>query len=303
MYYLAYDVETAHHEFHGSICQIGWALFSNRGLIRSGGSLINPQTAFSPMCVRVHGITEADVKDAPTFDQYWDSTLGELMNSSLVVAYNALFDIRATAMALRRYRIPDPGIDYIDLLPVCRDLVPSEKHTLADMMAWSGSVFEHHNAQDDAMAIVRVLTAVRKDRHLRSFGEVLQISSACISASTHLTLPEEKPIPEPVETAPLEITLVGCHELDGLAFCVTGDYFEGAGRADVEAMITAHGGIVKAGVSKKVRYLISGDYKDYPAGYQSTKARKAQELRDAGVEIDIITMSALVNLIESRGAQ
>ena len=299
MYYLAYDVETANAKDQGSICQVGWVLFSNQGIVRTGGSLINPESAFSPVCVKVHGITAADVADAPTFPQYWESTLRELMLSALVVAYNATFDIRATALDLRRYRIPDPGIDYVDLLAVSRDLVPTEKHTLANAMTWACMDFDHHAADADAMAIFRLMNAIRRYHRLHCVGEVLQRGRAVISTSTAITLPDAAPAPC-VEQPPEVPAVSGDgHALDGLCFCVTGDLFDGAGREQVEALITANGGIVKASMSKKIRYLVCGDYRDYPAGYQSTKARRADELRQAGQQLDNITYSVLLYLIEA----
>lgn len=304
MNYLAYDVETASTKEQGSICQIGWVLFSNQGIIRTGGTLINPETSFSSVCIKVHGITGDDVQDSPTFPEYWESTLRDLMMSSLVVSYNATFDIRATILTLRRYHLADPGIDYVDVLNVCRRLVPTEKHTLADVMGWAGMAFEHHDAAEDAMAIFRILNAVRRFHHFRCVGEVLQCGHSTISISVRMDISAPSPVkPDPPvkRSEPVAAPDVVDHALDGVCFCVTGDIFDGSGRDQVETLIISHGGIVKASMSKKVRYLVCGDYKDYPAGYQSTKAKRAEELRQAGVQVDDIAMAALISLIESRG--
>ena len=117
MKFLMYDVETANRDV-GSICAVGWACLDGDEVVDSGYSLINPNMHFSPYNTRVHGLTEKDVQNAPTFGEYWESTLKKHMESSVIIAHSAAFDISATEQALKYASIDDPGIDYIDTLPI-----------------------------------------------------------------------------------------------------------------------------------------------------------------------------------------
>jgi DNA polymerase III epsilon subunit-like protein len=54
-------------------------------------TLVNPEAPISAGAQRVHGLTEADLKDAPTFAQIADEVLA-VLRGRRVVTYNAAFD-------------------------------------------------------------------------------------------------------------------------------------------------------------------------------------------------------------------
>lgn len=67
MSYLALDVETANADY-SSICQIGIVHFKDGQIVDKWSTLVNPEAYFDPFNTSIHGITEKDVRDAPTFD-------------------------------------------------------------------------------------------------------------------------------------------------------------------------------------------------------------------------------------------
>ena len=68
MDFVAVDVETANSDI-SSICQIGIVVFKEGVMVDEWISLINPQSHFDRINIGIHGITDADVKDAPTFSE------------------------------------------------------------------------------------------------------------------------------------------------------------------------------------------------------------------------------------------
>lgn len=301
---LLFDVETANCYNIGSICAIGWVLLRGSVEIERGYSLINPKTEFTANNVTVHGITEKDVQDAPSFAEYWQDTLCAKMTDSLVVAHNAQFDIAALEQALKEEGLKDPGVLYVDFLPVCRYYIKGLEHYSLNVLAdWAGFEFRHHNALEDAQAIAKIADALCRI----TGAEDLQM----------LIMAAERPFLETRTNSytPKTITALGrsfdryherCQEevqplddaLSGLSFCVTGDIFDFS-RADVERMILEHGGCFKSGVSRKLSYLVLGVYKDYPADYISHKHQKALELNAAGARIQLITPEEFLKIVRS----
>ncbi|NAP01239.1 hypothetical protein FRY77_35445, partial [Halomonas sp. MG34] len=70
MKFVSIDFETANEKRH-SPCAVGIVVANEKEILEEYYSLINPITAFSPFNVRVHGITDRDVEDAPTFPEIW----------------------------------------------------------------------------------------------------------------------------------------------------------------------------------------------------------------------------------------
>lgn len=81
------DTETT--DLDGSVCQVAVVdVRSGRELLRT---LVNPLAPIAPEAQQVHGITDAQVEDAPTWPEVWPR-LQQVTAGRLVVAYNARFD-------------------------------------------------------------------------------------------------------------------------------------------------------------------------------------------------------------------
>lgn len=78
-------------------------------------------------------------------------------------------------------------------------------------------------------------------------------------------------------------------EIDGWAFCLTGDFLYGP-RSTCERAIVERGGTVKSGVSRRLHYLVvgsrgSGEWKH---GSYGTKIDKAMQLKQTGAPIAVV---------------
>lgn len=296
---LSYDVETSNQKDIGSICAVGWVLLDDSRILEQGYATINPCCPFSESNTAVHGIVADDVKDAPTFAQYWESKLGPLMTKSLVIAHSADFDMSATEQALYKAGIPDPGIDYIDTLSLIRQFVETDSYKLSALAERIGYVYTAHHAGEDAMALVHVLEQIRCAVGLEDIPALLIRGNNGIKNT--LTNTYHPKTIKNLDYAARSHCRDGVEQVDdclcGLRFCLTGD-IPGYERPEIERMILAHGGKPTSGVSGKTNYLVVGVYPDYGPDYVSGKQKKAFELISQGVNIKIISPEDLLRMIK-----
>src|SRR5690625_3209059 len=112
MQFVSIDFETA-NEKRFSPCAIGVVIADENGIVDEFYSVINPLMAFTSFNTYIHGITEHDVTDAPTFPELWP-TLRTYLENRLVVAHNASFD-----MSVLRNTLVPFDLLYLELLNVC----------------------------------------------------------------------------------------------------------------------------------------------------------------------------------------
>ena len=105
MNYTVFDVETANSQ-RDSICAIGVIRYENNQVVYEKEILINPETEFNYFNTRIHGITEKDVVNAPTFPEVWRE-IGIYFTDTILVAHNAKsMDLCALYRTLEKYNLP-----------------------------------------------------------------------------------------------------------------------------------------------------------------------------------------------------
>ena len=159
--FVALDLETANKNT-GSICQIGLAGFKDGVLIREWASLINPEEQFSDFNIRVHGLTAADVAEAPTLPDV-AKFLRTWLNRQVVVCHT-LFDQRALRLGFAKYGLTGLNCRWLDSCQVARRTwVSPDGHSLPVICGLIGYEFTHHDALEDAKAAgALILAAGRK---------------------------------------------------------------------------------------------------------------------------------------------
>jgi DNA polymerase-3 subunit epsilon len=154
--FISLDFETASTEAY-SACSLGLAFVKNSKVVDKKYYLIKPPCKFSPYNVKVHGITEQDVKDAPTFKEIWPE-IDTLTKNSLLVAHSAKFDIGVLIACCSFYNLPLPHFQYIDSIELFRSAYPThQKGSLDYCSKLLGIKLEnHHNAEEDAVACAQI---------------------------------------------------------------------------------------------------------------------------------------------------
>lgn len=155
------DVETTGllHHFESRIVEIGLSLWDSSGHRLRTSSLIDPQEPIPDMYTKIHGIDDALVRGAPTFNEFWQTHM-DLFTGRTVVAHNLSFDMGMLNRELARIDSPPLGNSGIDTVPILRKLLPDQKnHKLQSLAENLGVTHERrHRAGDDVFALEQILS-------------------------------------------------------------------------------------------------------------------------------------------------
>jgi len=123
--------------------------------------LINPGRPIPAAATAVHGIRDADVRQAPAFAAVYPR-IAAYIGDGVVVAHNAPFDAGFLVCEAVRGGGPVLTNTWLDSLALCRRLYPEAKRHNLESMARRFRVKprRYHRAGDDADTLARVLAAV-----------------------------------------------------------------------------------------------------------------------------------------------
>lgn len=281
MNFIAIDVETANADY-SSICQIGIAEFKDRKVIDKWKVLINPEDYFDPFNVSIHGITEKDVKNAPTFKHIYDE-LKERLNDKITI-HHMPFDRIAINRACDCYNLEHTTPKWLDSAKIVRRTWTEFSRTgygLSNITKFLNLTFEHHDALEDAIAAGLVVVKA--------------------SEITNLTIEEWfKRVGQPIfkYKGSSAINLDGNPEgqLFGENLVFTGAL--SIPRSEAGLIASKIGCKVTNSVTKNTTMLVVGIQDDTKlAGYEkSSKHRKAEELIESGINIRILSENDFVEI-------
>ncbi|MFA4743423.1 3'-5' exonuclease [Vibrio vulnificus] len=97
------DTETTGLDEFARICEISIIDALNGDVLFS--SLVNPMCVIPPQAQSIHGISDLDVADKPTFDAVWNQIKGILIDKKVVI-YNFDFDYRMIEQSLSDFGYP-----------------------------------------------------------------------------------------------------------------------------------------------------------------------------------------------------
>jgi DNA polymerase-3 subunit epsilon len=148
---------------------IGITVLEDGVVTNEFSSLINPETDFDAFNIRLTGIDEELVRDAPTFPELWPQ-IEPLMSSGLLVAHNAVFDLGVLKKCLDYYEIDwKPYARYLCTVQMGRRILPGMSHKLNTLCDYYGIALNHHQAESDSHACAEILL-----RYLESGADVRQ---------------------------------------------------------------------------------------------------------------------------------
>jgi len=153
--FVVFDVETTSRDVkQGSLVEIGAVKVVKGKIDDRWSTLVNPGL---PIVGRqLHGITDADVKDAPTPAKA-AATFMDWAGDAMLVGHNVGFDIGFIEAALESDRRIEPG-RYLDTLVIAREAYPDGDLKLGDLARFfSLEVEPNHRALPDAEATAQLL--------------------------------------------------------------------------------------------------------------------------------------------------
>lgn len=192
--YLLADVETTGVSPTDKVVEVAWAVMSDSfDILQSGHSLINPLIPIPPGASAVHGLTNRDVADAPTIEQYFEETLeGELGYGDFIfTAHNAAFDYRYLSPYLAE------GTPQMCTLRLARKLYPNlDNHKLGTLvygLALEVDKERFHSADGD-MAILSALLGKMSEDFGYTLWDLFELANTPIQM-TNMTFGKHKGTP------------------------------------------------------------------------------------------------------------
>lgn len=162
MHYTFFDVETPNRR-NDRICSIGLVQTDETGsVVERKSLLIDPETGFDDVNMRIHGIAPIDIHGKPTFPEAWMDTIYPMVRGTRMVAHNARFDLCAITKALVAYDLEVGEPLYADTMAMARSvLVGLDNYKLPTVCAHLGIPrFAHHRAEADADACMSVFWSI-----------------------------------------------------------------------------------------------------------------------------------------------
>ncbi len=171
--YVTFDLETTDNDpATCDIVEVGCARVVDSELVERFRTLVRASRPISPAAAKVHGYTDADVRDAPSFAEVWPAFRAFVGNDVLVAHNGQHFDIPL----LRRLAAGMDGVNslvFYDTLPLARSL-SRDSAKLGDLAARFGiDPGRSHHALDDAVTLARVFGELERQRIVRARKAVL----------------------------------------------------------------------------------------------------------------------------------
>ena len=280
--YVALDVETANADW-ASICQVGIAVFGPDGVGRTWTSLVDPEDYFDGHNVSIHGITETDVRGAPSFPDV-SSAIRELCDDQVVV-HHMPFDRVAMQRASERYGLPAMRVKWLDSARVARrawERFSVRGYGLRNLTSELSIPLQHHDALSDAIAAGTVLRRAMAETGL-SVVEWLERAQGPISPEGRRGHPDG--------------------HLSGESIVFTGALT--IPRRQAADMAADVGADVGGSVTRKTTIMVVGvqDLRRTGGRDKSSKHRKAEAFVEEGREISIIGEEDFLELVRSDGKE
>ena len=165
--YIAFDVETP-NAANDRMSAIGITVVDAGAITEEFYSLVDPETHFDRFNIALTGITPDSVAGQPTFPELWQR-IRPMMDSGLLVAHNAPFDLSVLSKCLRAYGIAwHPTVPYACTCQMSRKLLPQLcNHRLNTLCDYLDLQLDHHHAGSDSRACGEILL-----HHLRSGASI-----------------------------------------------------------------------------------------------------------------------------------
>ena len=151
--FAAIDFETANQN-RSSVCSVGIVVVRKGIIVEKYYSLIRPQPNFyTYFTTKVHGLTEKDTNNAPTFPEVWQEIAPKIKNLPLL-AHNSPFDEGCLKAVFNLHKMPYPNYKFHCTCRASRKTFTNlPNHQLQTVAKQCGyDLTNHHHALADAEA-------------------------------------------------------------------------------------------------------------------------------------------------------
>lgn len=157
--FVALDFETANPS-RTSACALAVVRVEGGAITGRGFSLIQPpSTRFT--FTHIHGITWADVLEAPTFGEVWRGFAPLLEGAAFYAAHWAPFDRGVLRACLEQAGLSRPLPPFLCTVALARQVWALPRHNLPTVAAHLEIPLQHHDAASDAEACAKIALAAQ----------------------------------------------------------------------------------------------------------------------------------------------
>ena len=260
MEWAAIDFETTNGD-RSSACSLGVVIVREAQIVETKSWLVCPPTLyFDPYNVMIHGITENDVKDKPTFGQLWPEVYSNLKGRA-VVAHNASFDMSVLRHTLDQYGIDYPETDYYCTRVIAKAMWPTLPSYALQLIAdYLGITFEHHIAEEDARACAAIALLTCREIGVDGLGELaerlmVRPGSLFPNGYTPCSIRRSDGTAPTAKRSDFDHD----HPFFGKTVVFTGA-LQGMHRREAMQLVVDQGGHCEDAVNKRTNFLIVGDF-------------------------------------------
>lgn len=316
--FVAIDFETANHEI-SSACSLGLAFSDGCKVIGTKHYYISPRpNHFEQVNIGIHGITPDKVVGAPTFNELWKEI--EAIGSLDIVAHNAEFDANVLRQAYEAgARDSDDKVDgslrFFCTRNISRKVFGMTSYKLDDICSVLNiPLTDHHDAQADAVAAAEIVHGIVKlvsvpselSNPLHALAIKYYYNSVQLSEIRNMKpfgytnkfaeLNKEKLSKDAFAPTDLDAVLNPDNQFYQKNVVISGKFFS-IEREELASRLKDCGAEIKAGVSKKVDYIITGD----EPGWK--KMERVDELIEEGYDILILDEDDVLEILDEIEAQ
>ena len=166
--FTAFDLETTDRDTaKAEIVEIAAVRVRDGVLVEDFHRLVKPRVPLTAGAEGVHGITNADLANAPFFEEVWPA-FREFCGSDVIVAHNGYdFDFRIISRMAKEIG-EKFDLTMYDTLPLSRELI-STSNKLGNLAKQFGiDTGQSHRALDDTRALAKVLLALEEMKLCRA---------------------------------------------------------------------------------------------------------------------------------------
>lgn len=331
--YVVIDLETTGNNptADDKIIDVGIVVIENQQIIDEFATLLNPNQPIPPFIANLTGISDDDVKDAPTFEDIADEII-ERFQDGYLVAHNVPFDLGFLNAELKKAGkepLKNPIMDTVELARILFPQAPGYQ---------LGQLAEHfqlthdqpHRALSDAQVTAKLLLILIKkintlpyetvtqlltlEKHLHSdLYELLLARQKAAQFETQEAYLTYKGIaylnPDEKQNAQVELSLSYGHFLDdiyeqaGTMEKHIPNYERREGQRDISEFIydafhLKKHALIEAGtgIGKTIAYLLPAVYEAITSNKRVVIATHTTQLQSQMLEEDIPLVKKLVNI-------
>ncbi|MGZ0084543.1 3'-5' exonuclease [Caldibacillus thermoamylovorans] len=163
--YVVLDFETTGlNPEKDAIIQIAAIRFQNHHPIEEFVSFVNPKRPIPSKITDITGITDEDVKDAPTIEEIFPDFI-KFLKDDVLIAHNAPFDMKFLLSNVQRLGMKKPQNLVIDTLTLARKYISeTPNHQLETLKQWLQLDLSSHHALDDCLTCAAVYQTCKRRR-------------------------------------------------------------------------------------------------------------------------------------------